>query len=162
MNEVLVGIGSGLVGWYLSQFSMLASENAAVINGYIKEVEVCSKSVEEYWLVKPESKEEEQKLAANVRARFAALAVFYGEAPAYLRTKHLRKYHMLQVQFLNTSTSGDFEGYSRKVDPERAIDAHLLSRKIVQVLRLARREQLSPPHWPALGWLRLKRLIDSW
>ncbi len=161
MKEILIGIIGGFAGWFLSQFSMLASENAAVINGYIDEVEACSKAVENYWLANPDIEGEERILAAIVRARFAALGVFYGEAPSYLRKCHLQKFHMLQVQFFNTGTGGDFEGHDRKIEPELAIEAYRISREIVQVLRLARREQLSPWHWPALGLLRTKRLFDK-
>ena len=161
MNEFLIALASGVAGWYLSQFSMLASEDAAVINGYIDEVEACSRAVEKYWLTATLSKEEETTLASIVRARYAALSVFYGEAPSYLREHHLQNYHVLQVRFFGIGTGGTFEGRDRKIDPERAIESYRLSREIVQVLRLARREQLSPQHWISLGILRLKRRIYS-
>jgi len=144
VNEILIAALSGLAGGYINHFSAVLSEDAAMLSGYIEDVEACAEAVEKYWLSKPNSLDEETISAALVRGRFSALAVFYGEAGKRLSMKRLREYQVLQVRFFKEGTGGDFESKGRGIDAERAIEAHKLSREIVNVLRLARREQLSP------------------
>lgn len=146
MSELLIAAFSGVAGGYLNHISVSLSEDAALLSGYIEDVEECSNAVERYWLLKPGDANEEIACAALVRARFAALAVFYGEATNRLSSERLKQYQVLQVRFFKEGTGGQFEGNNRQIDAERAIEAHRISREIVQVLRLARREQLAPLH----------------
>lgn len=161
MSDIVIALVSGAAGWYLSHSSMLASEDAAVLSGYIDEIEACSDAVEQYWLTAPDTENEEKALAAFVRARIASLGVIYGEAPKYLRQSHLQNYHVKQRRFFGEATGGEFESPSRPIDPNRAIEAHRISREIVQTLRLARREQLSPVHWVTLKFKRLQGISNT-
>ena len=161
MNDLVIALIGGSVGWYFSHASMMASEDASVLNGYIEEVEACSQAVERYWLTVCGSPEEEQALAAVVRARFAALSVFYGDAPQYLRQSYLQDYHVKQRRFFGEATGGQFESLNRPIEPQRAIEAYRISREIAQILRLARREQLSPAHWIKLRWNKLVSKSDT-
>lgn len=135
-----------------SQARSAMDQHLARLSGIIYEVEECSLALEKYWLCKPTNLDHELTLAATVRARFAALGVFYGEAGKLLSLPRVREYQMKQLALYKEGTGGDFENTKRDLDCARAIESYRLSREIVQCLRLGRRERLSPLHRIAKYW----------
>ncbi len=143
-SDFVYAIVGAAVGWILSQYSSIASENANIIRSHIIDIEKFNEAVENYWLCNPQSKFEEQRLASIVKARQAAISTFYGEAGKRLSRKQCQDYQVLQIRLFRAATGGDFETARRKIDSIRAIDSYRLSSELVHLLRIAGEQAASP------------------
>lgn len=143
MEKVFFAIFGVIVGWIASQYRLVISENANLINEHVRDMESFSDSIQEYWLTPANSLDEELIMAARVRAKHAAVSVFYGEAMKRLTVSRLREYQVLQVRLFKTAMGGDFETKDRPVSPIIAIESYQLCSEIIHGLRLARKEQIS-------------------
>lgn len=136
----MIGIA---LGWMASQYRMVITENANIISDHIKDMEVFSKDIQEYWLNNAKNIENEISMAARVRAQHAAISVFYGEARKRMSLTRWREYQVLQLKLFSVATGDDFETSDRKSSPDNAIESYRICSEIIHLLRIARREQVS-------------------
>lgn len=145
---MLLVIGAAL-GWVANGLSASASENAAIIDEHIRDIERFNEKLQDYWLSPVVDQDSELAKAARVRACQAALTPFYGTAKKKLRLTSYRKYQMLHLRLYQCGTGGKFETADRKPDAAVAIECYDLCAQLVHLLRLARKEQVSVMSlWP--------------
>ncbi|MET3588169.1 hypothetical protein ABID21_004302 [Pseudorhizobium tarimense] len=131
-----------LLGWFLQQYRVARSEDAALINEHIKDIEKFCDAAQAYWLKVPASQDEERAAAAKVRAAHAATTHLYSEMDS-LCSAEASKYREMSLELFNLATGGAFESSRTSIDAERAIDIYDLTAQIVHLLRRARRDVLS-------------------
>lgn len=140
---LLLTLLGAAIGWTVSQFRIVFSENANLIDAHLIDLQTFGECIQGYWLCAPATQNEELIFAAKVRARQAPLSTFYGDAAKYMSLSRVRKYQLMQLRLLETATGGSFETSGRKVDPVRAIESHVIISEMSHLLRLARREQFT-------------------
>jgi hypothetical protein len=151
-SEVFLVFLGAIIGWLASSITSRLSENANLIDDHIRDMENFADIVEDYWLSEYATLNEELTAAARVKGRHMALTRFYGMAEQRLPLGHLWDYQKFQVRLYMTGLGGDFETSGRRASPNVAIDCVDLVSQIVQILRTARRDQLSVL-WQCKQWL---------
>tara|TARA_R110000751_G_scaffold144643_1_gene248232 strand:+ start:1434 stop:1904 length:471 start_codon:yes stop_codon:yes gene_type:complete len=143
MLEKLDGLIIGAaIGWFLQQYRVARSEDAAIINEHIKDIEKFSDAAQAYWLKVPASQDEELAAAAKVRAAHAATTLLYGEV-GKLCDLNGSDYRKLSLTLFDTATGGNFESSRIAIDAPRAIEVYDVSAQLIHLLRKSRRDVLS-------------------
>lgn len=138
---LFIGIGA-LLTYLLQQIRVAAAESIALMNEHIKDIEKFNDAVQNYWLKKPASRDEELALAARVRAAHAATTLLY-EKMAETCEDRSEDYKRLSQELFHSATGGKFESSNRDIDPVRAIESHDKSVQLVHLLRECRQGVLS-------------------
>ncbi|MDR6900198.1 hypothetical protein [Rhizobium miluonense] len=125
------------------QYRLARSEDIALMNEHIKEIEKFGEAARDYWLKAPASSlDEELAAAAKVRAAQAATALLYADMIGFCSNRG-DDYKNLSLELFSVATGGSFESLSRKIDPVRAIDAHEAAARLVHLVRSSRKDILS-------------------
>lgn len=130
------------IGWLLQQYRIARSEDVALVNEHIKDLEkFCDASVA-YWLKTFESHDEDLASAAKIKAAQTATTLLYDEIGKICqRTKPA--YRRMSIDLFTAATGGDFEGKGRKYDAARAIEVYEICSNLIHFLRLTRKDVLS-------------------
>ncbi|PDT15495.1 hypothetical protein CO670_17105 [Rhizobium sp. J15] len=141
-DKLIFLVIGAVVAWLLQQIRVAWAEDIAVVNEHIKDIEKLSEAGQNYWLKHPADKNEDQALAARVRAAHAATTLLY---PAMAKACGKRKdeYERLSIELFTEATGGNFESGGRTLDPSRAIAIHDHAVKLIHLLRISRRGLLS-------------------
>lgn len=131
-----------MIGWFLQQYRLMRSEEVALINEHIKDIEKLADSSQAYWLKQPKDPEEEVLVAGRVKAHHAATTLLY---PTIVEIcgRRAQEYKRLSQAVYETATGGNFESPDRRADPARAMESFDLAVQTVHLLRLTRTDILS-------------------
>jgi len=139
---VLILVGTG-IGWVVSWYRHLVAENANLISDHIRDMERFAEALLIHWATPYEEieKNEQKSEIAKIKALHSSIAAFYGEARSRLGTNQHRKYQAKQVELFKAGLGGEFETLGRGVSENTVIDTQTIAWEIIQILRVARREQ---------------------
>ncbi|MER8626352.1 hypothetical protein [Mesorhizobium sp. M1143] len=141
----MIALVSFLAGVFFQQYRAARSEEGALINEHIKDIEKFSEAAQTYWLKTPKDLEEETFLAAKVRVTHAGTTGLYEKITRICEPKH-SEYQAGMQELYKSATGGTFESASRKLDPERAMATADLAANAIHLLRVSRVSLLSLGH----------------
>ncbi|MEI9404442.1 hypothetical protein [Mesorhizobium argentiipisi] len=127
-------VGAGV---FFQQYRAARSEEGALINEHIKDIEKFSETAQSYWLKKPKDLEEEVFLAARVRVSHASTTALYEVISRICGPRHA-EYQTGMKELYNSATGGTFESARRSLDPERAMATADLAASTIHLLRVSR------------------------
>lgn len=133
----LVFLGA-VISWAINQYRLARSEDIALVNEHIKDIERLSEAAQCYWLKAPLSPENEFELSGKIRAAHAATTLLYGKITRICSTGSSVEYTSRYSDLFIAATGGSFESPSRTADPLRAIEVADISARVVHLLRLER------------------------
>lgn len=136
-----IAIGAG-ISWLLQQYRISRSEDAALVNEHIKDIEKFRDAAQDYWLELPGDKKSETAAAARVRAAHSATTLVYPQM-IDICGERCDEYRNLSLALYDVAMGGSFESPRTDIDPIRAIDTHDAAAALVHLLRRARRDVLS-------------------
>jgi len=123
-----------VIGWFLQQYRVARSEDIALVNEHIKDIEKFCDAAQAYWLKTPATPEEDIALAAKVRATHSATTLLYPDIGKLCENRQSEyKFHTFDL--FNAATGGQFEGHDRTLDAPRAIEIGDASARLVHLLR---------------------------
>lgn len=147
MGEVLDKLFFVLLGaaiaWAIAQYRLSRSEDLALVNEHIKDIEKLSEAAQQYWLKVPADLNSELELAGKVKASHAATTLLYERMTTVCRKQSSEEYVQRYFELFSVATGGAFESFSRASDPLRAIQTADVAARIVHLLRLERSDIVS-------------------
>ncbi|MER9295759.1 hypothetical protein NKI38_04540 [Mesorhizobium sp. M0621] len=141
----MIALVSFLAGVIFQQYRAARSEESALINEHIKDIEKLSEAAQSYWLKTPKDLEEETFLAAKVRVTHAGTTALYEVISRICGPRHA-EYQTGMQELYKSATGGSFESARRALDPERAMATADLAADAIHLLRVSRVNLLSLGH----------------
>lgn len=141
-EKIFLLLAGAAVGWLFQQYRIARSEEVALLNEHIKDVEKFIEAAQAYWLTQPETLEKDKALAAKVRAAHMATTLLYPNIEQ-ICGRRSTLYRHLSIHLFDEATGMNFEGADRKLDPERAIQTHVAGANLIHQLRLSRTDVVS-------------------
>lgn len=143
MNEIALALFGAMVGWLLSWHRYHVAENANLISDHIADMERFTEALRVHWTTSftPPNTLHHKSEIAKIKALHFSIASFYGEAQSRLGSGRYCEYKVSQVRLFKVGLGGDFETLHRDISESTAIETQIIAWKIIQSLRLARREQ---------------------
>lgn len=126
-----------VIGWFLQQYRVARSEDIALVNEHIKDIEKFCDAAQTYWLKTPTTTEEDAGLAAKVRATHSATTLLYPDIGKICQNRE-SEYKFLTFDLFDAATGGQFEGHAREMDAQRVIEIGDASARLVHLLRVNR------------------------
>jgi len=136
-----IAIGAG-ISWLLQQYRISRSEDAALVNEHIKDIEKLRDAAQDYWLELPDDLKGERAASARVRAAHSATTLVYPQI-IEICGELCDDYKDLSLALYDVAMGGNFESPRTDIDPIRAIDTHDAAATLIHLLRKARRDVLS-------------------
>ncbi|WP_421917356.1 hypothetical protein [Mesorhizobium sp.] len=142
LDKLAFAFIGAMIGWFLQQYRLMRSEEIALVNEHIKDIEKLGDSAQSYWLKEPKDASDEILVAGKVKAHHAATTLLY---PLILKVcgRRADEYKRLSRNVYESATGGNFESADRKADPARAMESFDLAVQIVHLLRLTRTDIMS-------------------
>ncbi|NTH50461.1 hypothetical protein G6L09_05665 [Agrobacterium rhizogenes] len=127
-------IGAGLT-WLHQQYRLARSEDVALVNEHIKDIEKFAEAARDYWLSTPTSND--VSLAAKVRAAHAATTLLY---PKMVKACDAAgdDYERAYFELYDAATGHTFESPTRALEPEIGILVHDKAARLIHILRSCR------------------------
>lgn len=142
-DRIVIAFIGAAIGWLLQQYRLARSEDVALVNEHIKDIERFSDSAQAYWLTQPKDENEEFQLSAKVRAHHASVTLLYDHILHVCRGQMNSEYVTLSRNLFRAATGGAFESSGRGVHPSRAIEIADVSSRLIHGLRLERGKIIS-------------------
>lgn len=156
LERLSLALIGAAIGWFLSWHRYRVAENANLISDHIKDIEAFSEELLGHWTTSyTDDAKQEQKLAiAKIKALHVSLNAFYGYGEERLGRERYRSYQVLMLRLFNVGLGGEFETIGRDYCADTAIDTQEIVGELVQMLRIARREQY--------GFSAMLRSVVAW
>lgn len=143
LDKLLFLLIGAILAWMVAQYRISRSEELALINEHIKDIEKFSEAAQQYWLKTPADPNTEVELAGKVRAYHAATTLLYTRMTSVCRSASFDEYARQYSDLFGVATGGKFESPNRSSDPLRAIETADIAARIVHLLRLERADVVS-------------------
>ncbi|RUM95938.1 hypothetical protein EET67_20680 [Pseudaminobacter arsenicus] len=153
MDKVIIALFAFLGGAVFQNYRAARSEEGALINEHIKDIEKFSDAAQSYWLKTPKDEEEEAASAARVRVAHAGTTFLY-EDISRICAARCDRYQKGMKALYHSATGGAFESAKRNMDAERAMATADCAAKLIHTLRVSRSDLLSIRH--------MARVIKWW
>jgi hypothetical protein len=155
LEKILLVFFGAAVTWVVQQYRLARSEDVALVNEHIKDIEKLSDAAQAYWLKVPADANAELELSGKVRACHATTTLLYEKMTNICGARSSEEYVRRYSELFSVATGGDFESATRSADPTRAIDATDIAARIVHILRLERSDVIS-------GGRALRQFARGW
>jgi len=139
--DLAIPLIAGLVGAFLTYlFQVILSvqaANQAAISDQIDDLRRIEALATEYWLTEAEKKQQNERLAAQLRGAIMASSSFEEVGPRILGCR-FKRYTELTVKLDEIVTGGDFESERKNVDYGRVAATMRVTGELVSHLRFCR------------------------
>ncbi|MGY5811982.1 hypothetical protein ACXHXG_30320 [Rhizobium sp. LEGMi198b] len=143
LDKLFFLVLGALLTWVLQQYRVARSEDVALVNEHIKDIEKFCDAARDYWLkAAAATVDEEIAAAAKVRAAHAATTLLY-QRMTEACAKNGQLYQAKMRELFDVATGQNFESASRKIEPVIAISIQDTAAQLIHVLRTCRQDIIS-------------------
>lgn len=168
-NKVFLLFIGAIIGYLLQQYRVAKSEDLAIINDHIKDIEKFNSLAYEYWTSNNEDPTKDAILEQKLIGAHYPIAVLYSKILNFC-ARHHYEYKYLNLKLYNLTLGEPFGSPNKGMDTERATEINEMCSKMIHCLRETRADTLTlttminrcisfpfkPVNKPWLDWERTK------